>query len=211
MKVLVACEYSGVVREAFRAKGHDAWSCDLLDSDDNSPYHYKCDVLGILDYGWDLMIAHPPCTYLTVAGNKWLSHPDDKHLPEHERRPHPLYPDRRKDMEDAVEFVLKLYSAPIPKVAIENPIGRLSTLWSKPDQIIQPFHFGHEARKPTCLWLKNLPLLQPTKIVGEGEFSVTRGGKRLPKWYNLPPSEERWKLRSMTFPGIAEAMAEQWG
>jgi hypothetical protein len=211
LKVLVACEYSGVVRVAFRAKGHDAWSCDIIESEDNSEHHYHCKVEDIIDRGWDLMIAHPPCTYLTVAGNKWLSHPDDKDLPELERRPHPLYPTRRKDMEDAVEFVKLLYNAPIKKICVENPIGRLSTLWRKPDQIIQPFHHGHEARKPTCLWLKGLPPLLPTKIVGEGDFSLTRGGKKLPKWYNLPPSEDRWKERSRTFTGIAAAMADQWG
>lgn len=190
MKVLVACEYSGTVREAFKAQGHYAVSCDLLDTDIPGN-HIVGNVLDILNDGWDLMIAHPPCTALTVAGNRW-------------------YHDKPELIQDAVAFVRLLADAPIPSIAIENPIGRLSTLWRKPDQIIQPWMFGHEATKSTCLWLTNLPCLQPTNVVGRGERHVTKSGKSLPEWYNLPPSADRWKIRSKTFEGIAEAMAIQW-
>lgn len=190
MRVLVACEYSGTVREAFKAKGHEAWSCDLLDTDIPGN-HIVGDVLGVLNDGWDLLIAHPPCTALTVAGNRW-------------------YHDKPDLIHEALEFVRCLSDAPIPRIAIENPIGRLSTLWRKPDQIIQPWWFGHEATKSTCLWLKELPLLQPTNIVSRGARHVTKSGKSLPEWYNLPPSADRWKIRSKTFEGIANAMAEQW-
>jgi hypothetical protein len=200
MKVLVACEYSGRVREAFRSRGHDAWSCDLLDSEDNSPFHYKCDTITLLDQKWDLIIAHPPCTYLTVAANKWLYHPEDKHLPTSERRPHPQYPTRYQDMLEAVDFAKMFYDC-ADRVAIENPKGRLSTLWRKPDQIIQPWQFGHGEVKGTCLWLKNLPPLIPTSIVEGREQKV----------FKMGPSEDRWKERSRTYPGIAEAMASQWG
>lgn len=190
MRVLVACEYSGTVREAFKAKGCDAWSCDILASDCPGN-HLQCDVLSILDDGWDLMIAHPPCTCLTVAGNRW-------------------YHDKPKLISDAVAFVKALASAPIGQIAIENPIGRLSTAWRKPDQIIQSWMFGHTATKSTCLWLKNLPPLVPTNIVDRGARHVTKSGKSLPEWYNLPPSADRWKIRSKTFEGVANAMAEQW-
>lgn len=190
MKVLVACEYSGTVREAFKAQGHYAVSCDLLDTDIPGN-HIVGNVLDVLNDGWDLMIAHPPCTALTVAGNRW-------------------YHDKPELIQDAVAFVRLLADAPIPSIAIENPIGRLSTLWRKPDQIIQPWMFGHEATKSTCLWLTNLPCLQPTNVVGRGERHVTKSGKSLPEWYNLPPSADRWKIRSKTFEGIAEAMAIQW-
>jgi hypothetical protein len=200
MKILVACEYSGRVREAFRSRGHDAWSCDLLDSEDNSPFHYKCDIITLLDQKWDLIIAHPPCTYLTVAANKWLYHPEDKHLPTSERRPHPQYPTRYQDMLEAVDFAKMFYDC-ADRVAIENPKGRLSTLWRKPDQIIQPWQFGHGEVKGTCLWLKNLPPLIPTSVVEGREQKV----------FKMGPSEDRWKERSRTYPGIAEAMASQWG
>lgn len=199
MKVLVACEFSGVVREAFRKLGHDAWSCDIIDSEDNSPYHIKDNVLNHLDDGWDLMIAHPPCTFLTVTGNKWFK-------PEYQSR----FPDRQKNRVDAIEFFLSLSKSNIPKICIENPVGIMSSTWRKPDQIIQPFQFGHKEPKRTCLWLKNIPKLLPTKIV-EPEY-VIYGGKRHPKWYyessNTP---ERKKMRERTFQGIAEAMALQWG
>lgn len=197
MKVLVACEYSGVVREAFRAKGHDAWSCDLLPAEDNSPYHYQESVYDLFAIGWDLMIGHPPCTYLCSSGLHWNSKD----------------PIRQFKTEDAIEFFEDLYYAPIDKIALENPIGIMSTVLRKPDQIIQPWMFGHDASKATCLWLKNLPPLEPTQFV---EPRVVNGKRR---WANqtdsgqnrLGPSENRWKIRSRTYEGIAQAMAEQWG
>lgn len=196
MKVLIACEYSGNVRDAFRRLGHDAWSCDLLPSETNGP-HYQCDVREILDKGWDLMVAHPPCTYLCSSGLHW-----------NKRRP-----ERAKLTEEALEFVRFLMDVPIPKIAIENPIGCISTRIKRPSQTIQPWQFGDNASKSTCLWLKNLPLLMPTKLV---EPRIVNGKKR---WANqtdsgqnkLTPSETRWKERSVTYAGIAEAMANQWG
>jgi hypothetical protein len=180
MKVLIACEFSGRVRDAFATLGHDAWSCDVLDSEAPGQ-HIKGNVLDVLCRGWDLMIAHPPCTALTVAGNRW-------------------YANKPEIIREAVDFVLSLAGAPIDRIAIENPIGRLSTLWMKPNQIIQPWQFGHGETKATCLWLKGLPNLQPTDIV-DG---------RTPRVHHEPPSVDRWKNRSRTLPGIAEAMAEQW-
>lgn len=192
IKVLVACEFSAIVRDAFRRKGHDAYSCDILPTEGDPTWHFEQPVEWVLQgYEWDLIIAHPPCTYLSVAGNKHYS-----------KRPD-LY-------EPAATFAMQ-FEQYAPKVCTENPVGRLSTLWRKPDQIIQPYQFGHEATKTTCLWLKGLPLLVPTNMVGKGERHVTRSGKSLPKWYNLPPSEDRAKIRSRTFTGIADAMAEQWG
>lgn len=197
-RVLVACEFSGVVREAFRKLGHNAWSCDILPAADGSDYHSQCDVRELLSgwpfrkpAEWDLIIAHPPCTYLSVAGNKHYS-----------KRPD-LY-------EPAAEFA-KQFMDYADKVCIENPVGRLSTLWRKPDQIIQPWMFGDPFTKTTCLWLKDLPPLVPTNIVDRGERHVTKSGRSLPKWYNLPPSPERSSIRSTTFQGIADAMADQWG
>tara|TARA_R100000081_G_scaffold53278_1_gene25856 strand:+ start:261 stop:905 length:645 start_codon:yes stop_codon:yes gene_type:complete len=214
MKVLVACEYSGIVRDAFINKGHEAISCDLLPSESNLGKHYKGDVKDILDDGWDMMIAHPPCTYLAVSGARWFYHPEDKHLPYEERRPHPLHPNRKQLQEEALDFIKLLMKAPIEKIAIENPVGVISTKIRKPEQIIQPYMFGHSESKKTCLWLKNLQPLQPTNIVEEEERVVYASGKSMPRWYadayKLPP-EERWKVRSATFPGIAKAMAEQWG
>jgi site-specific DNA-cytosine methylase len=221
MKVLVACEYSGVVRDAFIKQGHNAISCDLLETDaeritgvDYLGGHYKGDVKDIINDGWDLMIAHPPCTYLTVSGARWFYHPDDKHLPYEERRPHPMHPNRRQLQEEALEFIQFLMDAPIEKIAIENPVGVISSRIRKPEQIIQPYMFGHSESKKTCLWLKNLQPLQPTNIVEEEERVVYASGRSMPRWYadayKLPP-EERWKVRSATFPGIAKAMAEQWG
>ena len=162
------------------------------------------------------MVAHPPCTFLTGSGVQWLSNPEDKALPFEERRPHPKYPNRRQDMLDSVEFVKALYNADIKHIAIENPVGLLSSRWRKPDQIVQPYMFGDEATKTTCLWLKNLPLLLPTNIVGKGERTVFASGKSHPKWYadalkNSKTKEERQTLRSKTFEGMARAMAEQWG
>lgn len=182
MKILVACEFSGVVREAFRRKGHDAWSCDLLPADDNSPHHIQGDCLELLEDGWDLMIAHPPCTHLAVSGARW-------------------WKDKQKEQAAAIKFVKDLMAANIPKWAIENPISLISTAIRKPDQIIQPWQYGHGETKATCLWLKNLPLLRPTKIVEGREARV----------HKLPPSKDRWKLRSITYQGIADAMADQWG
>jgi hypothetical protein len=194
-RVLVACESSGVVREAFRALGHDAWSCDLLPADDGSPYHLQCDALSVLGWGWDLLICHPPCTYLTVSANKWL-----KDQPE--RSSGTLVgAARREAREESIAFALAFMNAPIDRIAMENPIGCLSSRYRKPDQVIQPWMFGHGETKATCLWLKNLPKLIPTNIVESREQRLHR----------LPPGPNRWKERSKTFPGIAQAMASQWG
>jgi hypothetical protein len=193
MRVLVACEYSGAVRDAFRAQGHEAMSCDLLPTDVPGPHH-QGSVLDVLGDGWDMMIAFPPCTHLASSGARWF---DAKRA------------DGRQ--QQGIDFFMALANADIPKIAIENPVGIMSTQWRKPDQIIQPYHHGHEATKTTCLWLKGLPLLKPTNTVGKGERHVTKSGRSLPKWYNLPPSEDRWKIRSTTFKGIADAMAKQWG
>ena len=194
MSVLIACEYSGTVRDAFIAHGHDAMSCDLLETDRPGP-HYLGDVRDILEPGrWDLMIGFPPCTDIAVSGAK---HFEAKRADGRQSR--------------ALDFVRLLLSAPVPRVAIENPVGVISSHIRKPDQIIQPYQHGHEATKTTCLWLKNLPLILPTNIVAKGARHVTKGGNSLPEWYNLPPSPDRWKIRSATFPGIAAAMAAQWG
>jgi hypothetical protein len=186
----------------------------LLPCDSDPTYHYQCDIFDVIEKSWDLMIAHPPCTYLCASGSGWFYHPDDKHLPTEQRRPHPKFPNRSFDRECAYEFFIKLARANIPKIAVENPVGVVSTLWRKPDQIIQPYMFGDEASKAPCLWLKNLPLLKPTKIVGKGEFITHKSGVKKPKWFadalKLPPIE-RMKARSKTFHGIANAMAEQWG
>jgi hypothetical protein len=191
MRVLIACEYSGTVRDAFAAAGHDALSCDLLPTDVPGP-HWQGDVREVLGMGWDLMIAHPPCTHLAVSGAKWFHR-------------------KQAEQAEALNFVRLLLDAPIPRIALENPVSIISTRVRKPDQIIQPYEHGHEATKTTCLWLKGLPHLTPTNIVGKGARHVTKSGKSLPEWYNLPPSADRWKLRSATFPGIAAAMAAQWG
>lgn len=192
MKVLVGCEFSGVVRDAFIEKGHDAWSCDLIESSTPCSRHIRGDVRDVLGDGWDLGIFHPPCTHLASSGARWFN-------------------TKQKEQAEAVEFVLALAGCSIPRVAVENPVGVLSTKWRKPDQIVQPWWFGDSASKGTCLWLKNLPLLKPTKVVDKGEFHITKSGKRIPKWYNLPPSEDRGMKRSITFKGFAEAMASQWG
>ena|SRR3990167_1320109 len=211
--VLIACEFSGIVRDAFIKKGHNAFSCDLLDSELPGP-HFKDNVLNHLHDGFDLMIAHPPCTYLCVTGNKWFYHPDDKDKPIEQRRPHPRFPDRREKQKEAIDFFNKLLDNNIPKICIENPIGIMSSLYRKPDQIIQPFEFGHSEPKKTCLWLKNLPLLKPTKIV-KPEYYKSKSGKNLAVWYYKDAAKltplEREKMRSRTFEGIAEAMADQWG
>lgn len=164
---------------------------------------------------WDLMVAHPPCTYLAVSGAQWFYHPDDKHLPVEQRRPHPKFPNRQEDREKGVEFFMALANAPIEHIAIENPVGIMSNRWRKPDQKIQPWMFGDEASKLTCLWLKNLPKLRETDVVGHGERVVLSSGRTLPKWYSdalskAKTAEERRTLRSKTFPGFAKAIAEQW-
>lgn len=189
MRVLVACEYSGTVRDAFIRKGHYAMSCDLLPSESSFGDHYQGDVFDIINQDWDLMIAHPPCTHLAVSGAKHFWR-------------------KEKQQKEALDFVQRLMDSPIQRICIENPVSVISSKIRKPDQIIQPWQFGHEAQKTTCLWLKNLPLLTHTKIVGRGEFYISPSGKKLPKWYsdNKDP-----KARSKTFQGIADAMAEQWG
>lgn len=205
MKVLVGCEYSGRVRDAFIRRGHDAVSCDLLPTDSEGP-HYQGDVRDILGDGWDLAVFHPPCTYLTVAGLHWNKRD----------------PARAALTEEALDFVRLLLSAPIPRIALENPVSCISSQVRKPDQIIQPFEFGADASKKTCLWLKNLPPLDvdPSKRFSGRLVEWPRGsGKMVERWSNqtdsgqncLPPTEDRWKIRSTTYPGIAEAMAEKWG
>lgn len=181
MKILIACEYSGTVREAFSKLGHDAWSCDILETEIPGN-HLQCDVREILGDGWDMMIAHPPCTHLAVSGARWFK-------------------DKQREQVEALEFVGLLMNAPINRIAIENPISIISSHFRKPDQIIQPWQFGHGETKSTCLWLQNLPKLQPTNIV-EG---------RKQRIWKMPPGENRWKERSRTFEGIAQAMANQWG
>lgn len=209
MRILVGCESSGRVRDAFRARGHDAYSCDLLPSPDPT-YHLQCDVLSVINDGWDIGIFHPPCTYLTCSA-EW-AYGDG---PYHQKvKPGTLVgAARREAREDALVFILQLMNAPIPKIAIENPRGCISTRIRKPNQTIQPYEHGDDASKATCLWLDNLPLLVPTKIVLP---RIVNGKLR---WANqtdsgqnrLPPSEDRWALRSLTYQGIANAMAEQWG
>jgi site-specific DNA-cytosine methylase len=184
VKVLVACEYSGRVRNAFRALGHDAWSCDLLPSEDDSPFHIQGDVLAQLNRPWDLMIAHPPCTHLSVSGARHFAA-------------------KRADgrQQEALDFVRALMAAPIPRWCIENPVSIISSQIRKPDQTIQPWQFGHGETKATCLWLNGLLPLRPTNIVEGREARVHR----------MPPGPDRWKERSRTFEGVASAMAEQWG
>jgi hypothetical protein len=182
VRVLVACEYSGRVRDAFLAAGHDAMSCDLLPTDSPGP-HYQGDVRDILGDGWDLMVAHPPCTDLAVSGARWFQSKG------------------RERQETALDFVRGLLSAPVPRIALENPVSVISTRVRPPDQVIQPWQYGHGETKATCLWLVNLPLLRPTAVV-EG---------RVPRVHLMPPGPDRWKERSETYPGIAAAMADQWG
>lgn len=181
MKVLIACEFSGIVREAFRKKGHDDWSCDLLPTEIPG-HHIQDDVLNHLDEGWDMMIAHPPCTHLAVSGARW-------------------FVGKEKERWEAIKFFMEIALCDVPMVAIENPIGIMSTVYRKPDQIIQPWQFGHGETKATCLWLKGLPKLQPTNIVEGREARI----------HKMPPLENRGKERSRTYHGIADAMADQWG
>jgi hypothetical protein len=216
MRILIACEESQAVCKEFRMLGHEAFSCDILPQTGGHPeWHIQRDVFEVINEGWDMMIAFPPCTYLSVSGAQWYYHPEDKELPIEARRPHPKYPNRSNDRKYAAEFFIKLYNSDIPKVCIENPVGVMSNLFRKPDQIVQPWMFGDEATKTTCLWLKNLPSLMPTEIVGKGERTVFQSGKSHPKWYadalaKAKTPEERRNLRSKTFLGIAKAMATQW-
>lgn len=180
-RVLVACEFSGTVREAFTAMGHDAWSCDVLESE-RVGQHLVCDVREVLNDGWDLMIAHPPCTHLAVSGSRWFK-------------------DKKVEQQAALDFVARLLMAPIPRIAVENPVSVISSWIRKPDQVIHPWQFGHGETKATCLWLKGLRRLRPTDIVDGREARVHR----------MPPSADRWRERSRTLPGVAAAMAKQWG
>ncbi len=181
MKVLVGCEYSATVRDAFLEMGHDAWSCDLLPCERDPTRHIQGDVLPLLSEGWDLAIFHPPCTHLAVSGARWFK-------------------DKRAEQEEALQFVRVLLAAPIPKIALENPVSIISSRIRKPDQVIQPWMFGHGETKATCLWLKGLPKLHPTNVVDGREARV----------HKMPPSPDRWKERSRTYQGVASAMAEQW-
>ena len=188
MRVLVACEYSGRVRDAFIAKGHDAVSCDLEPAETPGP-HYQCDVFSIIGHGWDLLIAHPPCTHLASSGARWFS-------------------EKQKEQSEAYGFFMALANCDIPKICIENPVGIMSTRWRKPDQIIQPWMFGHPESKATCLWLKGLPKLEATDVL----LPRKQWDNQTPSGQNkLGPSPDRWKIRSRTYEGIAWAMAEQWG
>ena len=190
MKVLVACEYSGTVRDAFIRAGHEAMSCDLLPTDVPGP-HYQGNVLDLLDNEWDLMIAHPPCTHLAVSGARWFK-------------------DKQNEQAEALNFVRLLLNAPIERIALENPVSVISSRIRKPDQIIQPWQYGHPEAKATCLWLKNLPLLNPTDILEKPAIGYWQN--QTPSGQNkLSPSKDRWKIRSATYKGIAEAMAQQWG
>jgi hypothetical protein len=202
MKVLVACEFSGTVRDAFIKAGHDAMSCDLEPTDVPGP-HYQGDMFDIVNDGWDLMIAFPPCTHLAVSGAKHFAQ-------------------KRADgrQQQGIDFFMKVVNVDIPKIAVENPVGIMSSLYRKPDQIIQPWQFGNKAQKTTCLWLKGLPLLKHTNIVDKGEFYVSASGKRLPTWSHdvaingkkiAYGSVEMKRIRNKTFQGIADAMAQQWG
>ena len=184
MRVIVACEYSGRVREAFRKLGHDAWSCDILESEDDSEFHIQTCIEDVINDGWDLMITHPPCTHLAVSGARHFKAKQESGV-----------------QQEALDFVRLLLEADIPKIALENPISIISSKIRKPDQIIQPWQFGHGETKATCLWLKGLPKLVPTNIVEGREQRI----------HKMPPSPTRWKERSRTYQGIADAMAQQWG
>lgn len=205
MRVLVACEESQTVCKAFRNRGHEAYSCDILECSGGHPeWHIKDDVLKHLDENWDLIIAHPPCTYLTVTGNRWFNveRYGDKAI------------ERARLREEAIEFFMQFVNAPCNKIAVENPVGIISSVYRKPDQIINPYQFGHPMTKKTCLWLKGLPLLVPTMIV-KPNFVICADGKRYSplhvKSFSIKDPAERARVRSKTFDGIAEAMAEQWG
>lgn len=181
MNILIACEFSGIVRDAFIEKGHNAVSCDLLPTESPGP-HYQCDIIKVIGHGWDMMIAFPPCTHLAISGARWFKQ-------------------KEKEQKESINFFINLINAPIRHIAIENPVGIMSTKYRKPDQIVQPWQFGHGETKKTCLWLKNLPKLIPTNIVNGREQKI----------WKMPPSKDRSKLRSITYKGIAQAMADQWG
>lgn len=188
LKVLVACEFSGIVRRAFRERGHAVYSCDLLPDEGEDDNFFNCDVRNVLNMGWDLMIAHPPCTHLAVSGARWFK-------------------GKEKEQQESLDFVQLLLDAPIPKICLENPVSIISSRIRKPDQIIQPWMFGEDASKTTCLWLKNLPKLEPTNIIKKERYA-----NQTPSGQNkLGPSPDRWKERSKTYEGIAAAMAAQWG
>ena len=191
MNILIACEYSGTVRDAFARQGHNAVSCDLLPSDSGG-HHIIGDVRDLLDGEWDMLIAFPPCTHLAVSGARW-------------------FPEKRADgrQQAGIDFFMDMVNAPIDRIAIENPIGIMSSHYRKPNQIIQPWMFGHLEQKSTCLWLKNLPTLESTDNVLEAMMDLPKNKRE--RLHYLPPSKDRWKLRSKTFQGIAEAMADQWG
>lgn len=186
MRVLVACEFSGIVRDSFIAMGHEAMSCDVLPSERPGP-HYQGDVRDILGDGWDMLIAHPPCTHLAVSGARW-------------------FVNKRQEQEEALTFVRLLLDAPIPRIALENPVSIISSRIRRPNQIIQPWQFGHEESKATCLWLKQLPPLEPTAVMAVRNRNLTPSGQN-----KLGPSPDRWRERSRTYTGIAAAMAAQWG
>lgn len=213
-KVLIGCEHSGTVRRAFRARGHSAWSCDLLPASDWSRYHIQEDVLTVLDAGWDLAIFHPDCTYLTSSAEWAYGEPP---FPGKTMRPGTLTGEaRRAARREAVGFVKLLLAAPIARIALENPVGHLSLAIRKPDQIIQPYQFGDDASKRTCLWLKGLPQLVPLDAPLQVAPRLVNGRPRWANqtdggWNRLPPSEDRWAKRALTYPGIAEAFAAQWG
>jgi len=243
MNIIVACEESQAITKELRKLGHNAYSCDLLStSGGHTEWHYKGDIFDIINkkkvtfitedntkvkiQKWDMMIAHPPCTFLAVSGARWFYHPEDSHLPTSERRAHPKFPNRRKDQKDAIAFVKKLWSAKIDKIAIENPIGVLSSSsLGKPTQIIQPWWFGDNATKTTCYWIKGLPNLKKNnqvekkELMGEkiekGEVITLSSGKKMQKWYaealaKSKTADERRTLRSKTFPNMAKAIATQW-
>lgn len=241
LNILVACEESQACCRAFRALGHNAFSCDLFNcsgtifgtdiAEPHPEWHFNHDVTTVLNKTdltlqngaqavvegeWDIMIGHPPCTYLAVSGAKWMYHPDDKNLPVEKRRPHPHFPTRRQDQEDGAKFFMFLASANVKRIAIENPVGVMSSRWRKPDQSIQPYMFGDPYSKNTCLWLKNLRPLHPSKETNDhGERIYFGSGKSQPKWYSdgltkTKSKEERQKWRSKTFPNIARAIAQQW-
>lgn len=241
LNVLIACEESQACCRAFRAMGHNAYSCDLFDcsgtifgtdiAEPHPEWHFNHDVTTVLnktdltlqngeqaqvDGDWDIMIGHPPCTYLAVSGAQWYYHPDDKDLPIEKRRPHPRYPNRAQDREDGANFFIFLAGADVKRIAIENPVGIMSTRWRKPDQSIQPYMFGDPYSKNTCLWIKNLRPLHPSKETdNHGERIFFGSGKSQPKWYSdgftkTKSAVERQKWRSKTFPNIARVIAEQW-
>lgn len=190
MNVLVACEYSGVVRRAFRDLGHNAWSCDLLPAEDGSEHHHEGDVREVLTDYWDLLICHPPCTHLAVSGARWFR-------------------DKQQEQAEALDFVRTLLDAPVERIALENPVSVISSRIRKPDQIIQPYQFGHPETKKTCLWLKNLPPLEPTDDVEEQMKSLPPRERH--RVHHMSPGKDRWRERSRTYEGIGRAMAEQWG